>query len=682
MLRKLMRLSSVLIAAGVLAACQAPRPTATPVSTKTATPRPPTLTPRPTLPPAPDTSSVDPSARASIRLLNAMASPLDVYLEGGLIGSNLGFGLPTNAITVPAGQYQLRVFPVGSALGSSNPLLTQALTLSADQSTVIVLTGTPTKPAINLFNNDTRQVPAGQVRLTLAHLLPGTGAIKVSGDTQTLATLGGFDQSADAPTVTLNTTTLKFESDTKTLLTQPVAFGERQSYLVFLIGTPDAPKAVIIGEQTRRETQVRAVNASAKLGAVDITLADKMLANGLDFGKGGTWQHLGAGTYDLKVYKAGAATESKDAKPLYSTQLELAPDAATDLILLGTPDALQHRLVTEDLSPTETDYARMIVVNSIPDANMLQSIRSGLVMDGFSTVHYGESSPPVSMAAGLAEMAFRSDDLGTPRVVENKTPLALKPGTAYVYIVTGTARDTDPVLLSTDVGIVSAAAATATLTNMPLLQVRMINAMAEDVSLDVALNGKPLFSAVRQGKGTHLITLPPQSATLKLTLSGGSTALNEVPMNAITNQQLTLVAVGTSKSARLLQIIEDVQPTTSGSVVRVIHAAPNAPRIRVETAVAFPTPSGSSIDRPAVTPTRRAIGVELIPYIDFSNVSASRLLSPGTYTFITRSAIDASLLGQLPNVTIEVGKRYDLVLLPGNGTAVNPVIVVSADSPQ
>ncbi len=678
MSRQLLRFSCVMIVLGLLAACQTPRPTATALPTRTVTARPPTLTPRPTLPPAPNTSANDPTSSASIRLLNAINAPLDIYLEGGLIASGLGFGIPTGTLTPSAGQYTLRVFTAGSNFSDTTPLLNQSITLTKDQSVVIVLTGTPAKPAFNLFDTNTAPVAAGQVRLTLIHLLADTKAITVSSDAQTLATMGGFGKTTDANGVSLNTVSLKFEADGKTLLTQPVGFADRQAYLLFLIGTPDAPKAVIFGDQTRRESQVRAVNVSDKIGAVDIVLGDQAVAKGLAFGKSGTWLHLRSGNYDLKVFKAGAPS---DAKPLYTSQIALPADAPVDVILYGAPDALQHRLVTEDLSPTEADYVRMIVFNTISDANMLQSIRSGLVIDSFSMVRYGENSPTVSMHAGFAEMAFRSDDLGTPRVLENKLPLDLKAGTAYIYFVTGTSRATEAVLISTDVGTV-AAAPTATVTNMPLLRARVINAMAEDVNIDVTINGKALFSGVRQGRGTNAITLPPQVATLKLSISGSTDALIEIPMNASGNQQLMLIAVGTSKSARLLQVIENTQPTTTGSVVRVIQGAPDAPRLRADTIIALSTPvSGSSIDRSAATqpPSK---GVELVPFLDFSNVSQARVLSPGIYTFVFHSAIDSSLLGTLPNVTIEGDKRYDLVLLPGKDKTVSPVVIVSSDPTQ
>jgi hypothetical protein len=109
---------------------------------------------------------------ATVSVLHAIPdTPVDVYANGERLLDNFEPGTLTDPLQLPAGSYDLAVFPADAADGSGTPLLSAngvAVPAGAN-ATVVAHLKEDGSPVLTPFVNDTSPVPAGQARVTVRH---------------------------------------------------------------------------------------------------------------------------------------------------------------------------------------------------------------------------------------------------------------------------------------------------------------------------------------------------------------------------------------------------------------------------------------------------------------------------------------------------------------------------------
>jgi hypothetical protein len=109
---------------------------------------------------------------ATVSVLHAVPDlPVDVYANGERLIDDFQPGTLTDPLELPAGDYDLALFPADAPDGSGQPLLSAmdvAVPAGANATVVAHLTEAG-QPALTPFVNDTSTVPAGQARLTVRH---------------------------------------------------------------------------------------------------------------------------------------------------------------------------------------------------------------------------------------------------------------------------------------------------------------------------------------------------------------------------------------------------------------------------------------------------------------------------------------------------------------------------------
>jgi hypothetical protein len=109
---------------------------------------------------------------ATVSVLHAVPdTPVDVYANGERLLDDFQPGTLTDPLQLPAGSYDLALFPADAADGSGTPLLSAngvAVPAGANATVVAHLTADG-QPALTPFVNDVSAVPAGQARVTVRH---------------------------------------------------------------------------------------------------------------------------------------------------------------------------------------------------------------------------------------------------------------------------------------------------------------------------------------------------------------------------------------------------------------------------------------------------------------------------------------------------------------------------------
>lgn len=109
---------------------------------------------------------------ATVSVLHAVPGvPVDVYANGEELIPDFQPGTLTDPLQLPAGSYDLAIYPAGSDPASTTPAASaDDVTVPAGANATIVahLTEAGT-PVLTPYVNDTSAVPAGQARLTVRH---------------------------------------------------------------------------------------------------------------------------------------------------------------------------------------------------------------------------------------------------------------------------------------------------------------------------------------------------------------------------------------------------------------------------------------------------------------------------------------------------------------------------------
>lgn len=169
-------------------------------------------------------------------------------------------------------------------------------------------------------------------------------------------------------------------------------------------------------------------------------------------------------------------------------------------------------------------------------------------------------------------------------------------------------------------------------------QVRVIHASPDAPAVDVWANGAPLFENAPFTGITPFKAVPAGSYNVQVVPAGAtSPVVVDADLRLQRAREYTVVAAGTLDMIEPVVIEDRIQYTPKWrSKVRVGHFSPDAPAVDI-----------------AVKD-----GPVLIRDLEFQEVSDYLRLHPGTYDLEVRVAGTETVALELPDVTVDGGKRY------------------------
>lgn len=138
--------------------------------------------------------------------------------------------------------------------------------------------------------------------------------------------------------------------------------------------------------------------------------------------------------------------------------------------------------------------------------------------------------------------------------------------------------------------------------------VRLVHGSFDAPNVDILLNGKAVATNVPFKGATSFLTVAPGVADLKINVAGTSTTALAAMPNLESGKYYTVMAADAVANLKPLVFQEEAAGPGAGSVkVRVVHAAPKAPRVDV-----YVTPPGAALE--TATPT-----LTDVPFLGVSN---------------------------------------------------------------
>lgn len=661
-----------------LAACggdeQPPRPTETPPPTATQTPAP-SATPSPKIP-----LTEAATEAALLRVLNASDVPrLTLTLDGVEVARSFRPGMYHSAPEkVRAGQYWLAVIVPDQ--DDSTPLLEETISFEVDASYVIVLAGHSSDLRLIVAREDLSPLPRATARLQVIHALPDAGSLTIQDAQRTIISGLAFGVLSDPLTLTEGDHPLTLLSADNAPLAEVPFYGmARYAYTVVLYPDPDtgAPDAIALRSRAEDVARVRVMHASPDLSPVDVVLDGELLAGNLLYGEASAWATQRAGNHQLQLRPAG----QPEAEPLLYKQVALQADQSVTLVLLNTADQLRVTAVSEDLSPTPVNAAWLVIVNAAVGTTQVAVSTFGGMLPEVRPIPFGQATRPLPFANGTSGFVFETGSATAPREVGRLLERAWEAGFAYTVIVTG-APDTSAIVLATEVGTgetVLAVEGVVPLEGAPpalsgwgpgasVFAMRVVNALPDSTPLDFLADDALIFETIQAGTATayHQFAAPPRRLAVRvagssLVLMDEEVALPVVPEGTY----LTAFVFRDGGTVHLLLASDSPLQIPDGyALVRVLHAVPNRPALRVERLESSPesalsvTPSGE----PTSNSPTQAILADMVL---FGQASDPVLTPAGTATVHVMERVSLDPAGDFA-LTFAPRTTYDLVLLPAD----------------
>ncbi|SFT32624.1 protein of unknown function [Geodermatophilus amargosae] len=181
---------------------------------------------------------------ATVSVLHAVPdTPVDVYANGERLIDDFQPGTLTDPLSLPAGSYDLAVFPADAPDGSGAPLLSAngvAVPAGADATVVAHLTADG-RPALTPFVNDTSAVPAGQGRVVVRHTAAAPAVDVRAGGQVVVPGLTNPDEAAlEVPAGTVSADVVVAGTSTVAIGPADLAVTEGATTIVYAWGSEDS----------------------------------------------------------------------------------------------------------------------------------------------------------------------------------------------------------------------------------------------------------------------------------------------------------------------------------------------------------------------------------------------------------------------------------------------------------
>ena len=180
---------------------------------------------------------------ATVSILHAVPDlPVDVYANGERLIDDFQPGTLTDPLQLPAGSYDLAIFPADAADGSGAPLLSAdgvAVPAGANATVVAHLKEDGT-PALTPFVNDTSPVAAGQARVTVRHTAAAPAVDVRAGGTPVITGLANpGEKSLTVPAGTVSADVVLAGTSTVAIGPADLTLAEGTSTIVYAWGAAD-----------------------------------------------------------------------------------------------------------------------------------------------------------------------------------------------------------------------------------------------------------------------------------------------------------------------------------------------------------------------------------------------------------------------------------------------------------
>ncbi len=500
----------------------------------------PTATFIPTATPQAVTNETLAQARpALIRIVNTVVDspPLNVFAGFSAIATNLSYKQFTEPTSFDAGDYEIKIQASGAA-SSDTPLLDSSLAFPSGDRIIILITGSTDALALTVVPDTQEALKADESIIHLINALSDTSALTLrSGETDLTAAVG-TGRDALSPIIPAEATEFTLQIGDSTLA-YPATLKPQTNTTLIAVGNAASPAVIQFDANAPSRIGVRAINAAPEITNVDIYLDDELLNAQLEYGRFADRKNFASGQYTVRVYAAGA--DRSAVEPLTGSLFTLELNENFVVVLLGSASNLRLLTFAENIAPTQANQLRLSLLNTLPNFQEVDVQTPTKPIRGIPTLFYGQAPAIMDVEAGSYNFLMSAVDGQNERVTaELAENVQFEPGYNYLYLVTGR-QDSNPLILSEQVGTVAAPVDGETQTTGESSSVRFINSVEGQI-LDFGINGAAVISGLNYGEGSALLEIADKNVTIITTANGQTAPLGQQEIMLEANNSYTIIA--------------------------------------------------------------------------------------------------------------------------------------------
>jgi hypothetical protein len=189
------------------------------------------------LAPAGPASAAD---NASVTVVHGIPNtPVNVFVNGDLTLRNFTPGKVAGPLSLPAGSYEVKVFPAANTAGTGTPVIQATAQVPAGANVTLAAHLTADgKPTITPFVNDVSKLAAGQARLIVRHTAAAPAVDVRAGGTPVIKGLTNPNQKVlNLPAGTVNADVVLAGTSTVAIGPADVPLTEGTATIVYAIGS-------------------------------------------------------------------------------------------------------------------------------------------------------------------------------------------------------------------------------------------------------------------------------------------------------------------------------------------------------------------------------------------------------------------------------------------------------------
>lgn len=387
------------------------------------------------------------------------APNVDLYVDGEVALSNLGFGWWSEWVALPAGEHQVQVTATGEAADTA--VIDATLELEEGKAYQVAATGFVAEIAPQVVEIDFSNLAEDSARVQVMHAVPDAPAVDVAltGGDVLIESLE-FPMASDTLDVPAGTYDLEVRVSGTEDVVLPMAGTELSAntlYQVYAIGSVDSGDiapfviateimtaestmmaaegcATILGIGMDSDACVNVIHASPDAPNVDVWINGEPALTDVAFQDFSGWLALPAGDYHVVVTPTGEGAEAA----VIDATLTLEAGVAYHVAAVGTVAEIQPAVIEADLSATESGNARVRVIHASPDAPEVDiAVTGGDVL--IPNLAFGAASDYLEVPAGSYDLEVRV--AGTTDVALPLPGVMLDGNMLYDVIAVGTLAD-------------------------------------------------------------------------------------------------------------------------------------------------------------------------------------------------------------------------------------------------
>jgi uncharacterized protein YraI len=328
-------------------------------------------------------------------------SAVDVYIDGQLTVSNLGYGEASSYINVPAGSQQVTVRPSGLTTNLWN----QIANAIPDQPQTLIASSLDPLEFV-AFEDDFTPLELGTARFKAVYAISNGGPVDILAGNDPVGSglnPGDFAGTFDVPVSSYDLSVVPTGGavEDSILPTETYNLVGATSQMLIIYGTPSIPAAMLLSVPTAATADsglVRLAHGVADGPAVDVYFDDVLVVPGMDFGT--TTGHLAvpAGDYDVELRVAGETTVVQE------TTLTVEAGVALTTVAMGTLEDLTVNVFDDDIAGIDSGTAYVSVINVIPAGSISVSLADGTMLA--EDLDFGESTGLVTLDPVTQDVRF------------------------------------------------------------------------------------------------------------------------------------------------------------------------------------------------------------------------------------------------------------------------------------